>query len=59
MRPSFEVICQKFSLPDSKLLQLQDRDKTSNDNIHKLGANLEFANELYMDIQNRYQTEQK
>ena len=55
MRPTFADICRQFTLPDSKLLQWHDKDNAFSDGgMHKLGANLELANELYMDIQNRY-----
>ena len=54
-RPSFMELSRQLSLPDSKLLQWEECDKFLNPHVNKLGANPQYANELYMDIQRRYQ----
>ena len=54
-RPNFSDISRKLSLPDTKLLQWSEEDRSVHPEATKLGADLLCGQELYKDLQTRYQ----
>ena len=58
-RPSFEDLTRQLSLPDTKLLKWSDEDKSVHPEAAQLGADLLCGEELYKDLQTRYQRQNK
>ena len=56
-RPSFQDIVTLLSLPDTKLLKWSEEDKSVHLEAATLGADLLCGEELYKDLQTRYQGE--
>ena len=54
-RPSFPEVTRQLSLPDPKLLKWSEEDKCVHPEAAKLGADLNCGQELYKDLQTRYQ----
>ena len=54
VRPDFQEVTQKLSLPDTKLLKWSMEDKSVHPEAAKLGANLLCGEELYKDLQLKY-----
>lgn len=54
-RPTFESIYDYLDSPEESLLQWHDRDIVQDKLAHLLGAPLEEANNLYLDLQRTYQ----
>ena len=57
LRPSFQDIIKQLSLPDTKLLKWSEEDKSVYPEAATLGADLLCGEELYKDLQTRYQSE--
>ena len=55
-RPKFQDVSRQLSLPDSQLLQWSEVDKTVHPEAAILGADLLSAQELYKDLQVKYET---
>lgn len=47
-------LCGQLSLPDSKLLQWLNNDKSGHPEACKVGADLKSAEKLYKDMQSTY-----
>ena len=58
-RPSFEDLARQLSLPDTKLLEWSEEDKSVHPEAAQLGADLLCGEELYKDLQTRYQRQNK
>ena len=54
-RPSFQDIIKQLSLPDTKLLKWLEEDKSVHPEAATLMADLLCGEELYKDLQARYQ----
>ena len=54
-RPDFVNISRKLSISDTKLLQWSEEDRSVHPEAAKLGADLLCGQELYKDLQTRYQ----
>ena len=53
-RPSFVEIYTYLKLPAAKLLHWSQRDSSVSVKARRLGAKLEEATQLYMDLQDNY-----
>ena len=53
-RPDFVSVVQQLSLPDTKLLKWSEEDKATDPEAATLGAGLDKAVDLYMDLQKQY-----
>ena len=47
-------VVQQLSLPDTKLLKWSEEDKATNPEAATLGAGLDKAMDLHLDIQRQY-----
>ena len=53
-RPTFTELMQELSLPDTKLLKWSKEDKAVHPEASVLGAQLNYTEDLYLDLQERY-----
>ena len=53
-RPSFEDVCVYLQKPTAKLAYWSRSDDMIAENINSLGAELDIASELYLDLQVMY-----
>ena len=53
-RPCFEEVCVYLQQPTAKLVYWSHSDDMIAENINSLGAELEIASELYLDLQVMY-----
>ena len=58
-RPTFTELMQELSLPDTKLLKWSKEDKAVHPEASVLGAQLNYTEDLYLDLQERYIVENK
>ena len=56
-RSSFVDVKGELSLPDPTLMKWREEEKSGNPEALRLGASLESAQDLYMDLQNTYKHE--
>ena len=57
-RHLFTKICRNLSLPDPKLLQWSEEDRSAHPEATKLGASLQYALDLYTDLQTMFISEE-
>jgi hypothetical protein len=55
-RPKFLELTTQLSSPDSELLKWSEEDESVNPEAAQLGADLQCAINLHMDLQHRYNT---
>ena len=55
MRPPFDKVIDYLNKPDESLFKWSKEDLSVGKNVHVLGAPLEEASDLYVDLQRVYQ----